>query len=98
MPRDLMPGNAWFTGDGTAQIGDFGLAVAIDRSRLTTEGMMVGTAPYMPPSMMVVAAPAPVMARSRLARQGGYLRQQRNQQRTNPVSFPIIPEGTARRV
>ena len=29
--------------DGTAKIGDFGLAVAIDRSRLTTEGMMVGT-------------------------------------------------------
>ena len=26
-----------------AKIGDFGLAVAIDRSRLTTEGMMVGT-------------------------------------------------------
>ena len=29
--------------DGVAKIGDFGLAVAIDRSRLTTEGMMVGT-------------------------------------------------------
>ena len=31
------------TSDGTAKIGDFGLAVAIDRSRLTQEGMMVGT-------------------------------------------------------
>ena len=37
------PATSGSTADGRAKIGDFGLAVAVDRSRLTQAGMMVGT-------------------------------------------------------
>jgi hypothetical protein len=47
--RDIKPGNVWLSADGTVKIGDFGLALAVDLSRLTQSGMMVGTVTYMPP-------------------------------------------------
>jgi tetratricopeptide (TPR) repeat protein len=47
--RDIKPSNVWLSGDGTPKVGDLGLALAVDLSRLTNEGMMVGTYYYMPP-------------------------------------------------
>ncbi|MCH8066477.1 MAG: protein kinase, partial [Chloroflexi bacterium] len=51
--RDVKPENVWLTADGTAKLGDFGLSIAIDSSRLTEAGTMLGTVAYMPPELAV---------------------------------------------
>jgi class 3 adenylate cyclase len=51
--RDLKPANVFLSADGTAKVGDFGLVIAGDLSRLTEHGTLIGTVAYMPPEQAV---------------------------------------------
>jgi len=61
--RDVKPANILLSGDGAVKLGDFGLAAADDRSRLTLAGTFVGTAAYIAPEQ---ALGQPADARSDL--------------------------------
>ena len=63
--RDLKPSNVWLAADGTAKLGDFGLVAALRQTasgtfaRLTSEGMIVGTIPYLAPEQALGRSPDP---------------------------------------
>jgi tetratricopeptide (TPR) repeat protein len=50
--RDLKPSNVWIGEHGSSKLGDFGLALANDRARLSAEGSLNGTPSYMSPEQL----------------------------------------------
>jgi eukaryotic-like serine/threonine-protein kinase len=51
--RDIKPQNLLVTADGAVKIADFGVAHALDQTRLTLTGSIVGTARYLAPEQTV---------------------------------------------
>jgi tetratricopeptide (TPR) repeat protein len=50
--RDVKPDNVWLAADGSAALGDFGIAHRLGSERLTAEGVVVGTVRYLSPEQI----------------------------------------------
>jgi class 3 adenylate cyclase/tetratricopeptide (TPR) repeat protein len=50
--RDVKPDNVWLAADGSAALGDFGIAHQLGLERLTAEGVVVGTVRYLSPEQI----------------------------------------------
>jgi serine/threonine protein kinase len=50
--RDVKPGNVLLRKDGVTKLVDLGIATASDQTRLTSSGMVLGTATYMAPEQL----------------------------------------------
>ena len=63
--RDVKPGNVLIGAEGRVRLTDFGIARLVDAARVTSTGMMVGTASYLAPEQVAgepVGPPADVYA------------------------------------
>ena len=57
--RDVKPSNVLFDAEGRAAVSDFGLARAVDSTRLTREGQLLGTPYYLAPELIEGAEATP---------------------------------------
>jgi serine/threonine protein kinase len=63
--RDVKPGNILIGNDGRVRLTDFGIARLVDAAKVTSTGMMIGTASYLAPEQVAgepVGPPADVYA------------------------------------
>ena len=56
--RDVKPANILLGGSGAVKLADLGIASAIDRTRITTDGAVLGTFSYMAPEQLDGARPS----------------------------------------
>jgi serine/threonine protein kinase len=57
--RDVKPGNVLLRTDGVAKLADLGIATAVDLTRITRSGELLGTAAYMAPEQLEGGEPRP---------------------------------------
>src|SRR5688572_3866312 len=57
--RDVKPRNVWLMRDGTVKLGDFGLALSLDRTELAVEDLRAGTAAYIAPEQALGSQVSP---------------------------------------
>ncbi|HUK63358.1 MAG TPA: serine/threonine-protein kinase, partial [Dongiaceae bacterium] len=56
--RDVKPANILLGGSGAVKLADLGIASAVDRTRITTDGAVLGTFSYMAPEQLDGARPS----------------------------------------